>query len=147
MLRIRDVYSGSEFLSIPDTNSSFHPESRIRIKEFRYFNPKNLFLSSRKYDLGCSSRIRILCFYPYRIPDAGVKKASDPGSGSATLIFLQATILYQVLCQDDKLLSFMLFCVIKIIENWMIILAGKSKKFNGVPLHPHARLLPQSSEL
>jgi hypothetical protein len=36
----------------------FHPGSRIRIKEFNYFNPKKWFLSSRKYDLGCSSRIQ-----------------------------------------------------------------------------------------
>ncbi len=52
---------------------------RIRIKEFKYFNPKKLLLSSRKYDPGCSSRIRILIFYPPRIPDPGVKKAPDPG--------------------------------------------------------------------
>jgi hypothetical protein len=32
---------------------------------------------------GSGSRIRI--FYPSRIPDPGVKKAPDPGSGSATL--------------------------------------------------------------
>ncbi len=58
----------------------FHPGSRIRIKEFKYFNPKQWFLSSRKYDPGCSSRIRIPDpdFLP--IPDPGVKKAPDPGS-------------------------------------------------------------------
>jgi hypothetical protein len=33
----------------------FHPGARIHIKEFKYFNPKNCFLSSRKYDPGCSS--------------------------------------------------------------------------------------------
>jgi hypothetical protein len=38
---------------------------------------------SRKYNTVCSSRI--LTFYPSRIPDPGVKKAPDPGSGSATL--------------------------------------------------------------
>jgi hypothetical protein len=27
----------------------------------------------------------VSCFYPSRIPDPGVKKALDPGSGSATL--------------------------------------------------------------
>ncbi len=70
----------------------FHPGSRIqgqkdsqiperiRIKEFKYFNLLKLFLSSRKYDQGCSSRIQIpdpdYEFLP--IPDAGVKKA--PGS-------------------------------------------------------------------
>jgi hypothetical protein len=31
------------------------------------------------------SRIRILTFYPSRIPGPGIKKAPDPGSGSATL--------------------------------------------------------------
>jgi hypothetical protein len=63
----------------------FHPGSRIRIKEFKYFNPKKWFLSSSKYDPGCSSRIRISTFYPSRIPEPWVKKVPDPGSGSATL--------------------------------------------------------------
>jgi hypothetical protein len=48
--------------------TSFHPGSRIRIKEFKYFNLKKWFLSSRKYDPGCSSRI----------PDSGVKKHQIP---------------------------------------------------------------------
>ncbi len=65
--------------------------SLIRIKECNYFNSKKLFLSSLKYDPGCSSRIRILIFYPSRIPDPGVKKAPDPGSGSATLNERQTT--------------------------------------------------------
>ncbi len=69
---------------IPDPNF-FHPGSRISIKEFKYFNPKKLFLSSTKYDPGCTSRNRILTFYPSRIPDPGFKKAPDPGTGSATL--------------------------------------------------------------
>jgi hypothetical protein len=68
VLRIRDVYPGSEFFP-----------SRIRI-EFKYFKPKKLFLNSRKYDPVCASRIRILIFYPSWIPDPGVKKAPDPGS-------------------------------------------------------------------
>jgi hypothetical protein len=82
---------------IPDPGSDFfpsrnclHPGSRIRIKEFKYFNPKKTekwFLSSRKYDPGCSSRIRIrmLTFYPSRIPDPVVKKAPDPGSATLVL--------------------------------------------------------------
>ncbi len=70
-LRIRDVFSESEFFP-----------SRIRIKKSSILT-KKLFLSSRKYDPGCSSRIRI--FNPSRIPDPGVNKALDPGSGSATL--------------------------------------------------------------
>jgi hypothetical protein len=59
----------------------FHPRSqfflsRIRIKEFKYFNPTKWFLRFREYDPGCSSRIRILIFFIYpgsrgqhRIPD------------------------------------------------------------------------------
>jgi hypothetical protein len=41
VLRIRDVYPGSVFFPsrIPDPNC-LHPGSRIRIKEFKYFNPK-----------------------------------------------------------------------------------------------------------
>ncbi len=64
--------------SIPDPNF-FHPgskfsPSRIPIKEFKYFNPKNCFLSSRKYDPCFSSRI--LVFYPSRIQ--GSKKHRIP---------------------------------------------------------------------
>ncbi len=82
VLRIRDVYPGSDFFPsrIPDPNCS-HPGSRIRIKEFKYFKPKKWFLSSRKYDPGCSSRIPDPDpdFLPIpdpgsRIPDPGVKK-------------------------------------------------------------------------
>jgi hypothetical protein len=69
--------------------------SRIRIKEFRYFNPKKWFPSSRKYDLGCSFQIRIpdpdSDFLP--IPDPRVKKAPDPGSGSARLFRLPTSFL------------------------------------------------------
>ncbi len=51
VLRIRDVYPGSEFFP-----------SRIPDPHQRIFLPKNWFLSSRKYGPGCSSRIRILIF-------------------------------------------------------------------------------------
>ncbi len=71
----------SDFFSIPDPYF-FHPGSWILIKEFKYFNPKRWFLSSRKYDPGCSSRIRILIFYPSGVPDPEVKKAPDPGSAT-----------------------------------------------------------------
>jgi hypothetical protein len=84
--RIRDVYPGSRIrlFSIPDPNC-LHPGSRILIKEFKYFNPKKAkkwFLSSKKYDPGCSSRIPDpnVDFLPSRIPDPGVKKAPNPGS-------------------------------------------------------------------
>ncbi len=63
VLRIRDVYPGSEFFPIPDPNF-FHPVSAS--KNFKCFNLNEWFLSSRKYDPGCSSRIRILTFFTYR---------------------------------------------------------------------------------
>jgi hypothetical protein len=66
---------------IPDHGSKFfHPVSRIqgqkdsgsriqiRIKEFQYFLPKQLFLSSRKYDPGCPD------------PDLDFLPILDPGS-------------------------------------------------------------------
>ncbi len=72
VLRIRDVYPGSVF-SIPDPNF-FHRGSRISIKEFNYFSKKKIFFSSRKCDPGCSSRIRILYFYPSRSRIQGSKR-------------------------------------------------------------------------
>ena len=62
MLRIRDVYPGSSFFPIPDPWYELSP-SQIRIKELKYFNPKNP---------GCSSRIWMLTFYPSRILDQDV---------------------------------------------------------------------------
>ncbi len=58
----------------------FHPLCRIRIKEFNYFNPKKWFLSSRKYDSVCSSRIRVLTFYPSWIPDPVSRGHKGTGS-------------------------------------------------------------------
>jgi hypothetical protein len=58
---IRDVYSGYRIRLFPSRirdPSIFHPGSQIHIKEFKYFNQKNSFLRSRKYDPGCSSRIQ-----------------------------------------------------------------------------------------
>jgi hypothetical protein len=76
---------------IPDLNFSIPDlESRIHIKEIDIFlTPVNFFSALRNITRvvhpGCGSRIRILIFYPSRIPNLGVKKAPDPGSGSATL--------------------------------------------------------------
>ncbi len=71
VLRIRDVYSGSDFFP-----SRIWDPDRIRIKEFKILTHKT-FPSSRKYDPKCSSRIRILIFltqpgsrgcpYPYTL--------------------------------------------------------------------------------
>jgi hypothetical protein len=44
--------------------------SRIRNKEFKYFHPKKLLLSSQKYDPGCSSRNRIQGSKKHWIPDS-----------------------------------------------------------------------------
>ena len=79
-------YIGKALLRIPDPGSNFfpsripvpnclHPGSRIRIKEFKYFNPKKpkkCLISFRKYDPGCSSRIPD--------PDADFLPIPDPGS-------------------------------------------------------------------
>jgi hypothetical protein len=79
VLRARDVYPGSRIQLFPSSmldpgSELFPPAFRIRIKEFKYLNPKKWFLSSGKYDLGCSYRIliRILTFYPSQIPHPGV---------------------------------------------------------------------------
>jgi hypothetical protein len=100
VLRIRDVYPVFDFFSIPDPNL-FHHGSRIRIKEFKYFNPEKWFLSSRKYDSGCSSRIRIPDpdpdFLP--IPNPGSRgKKGNPGSGSATLNILKYFLIGYPCC-------------------------------------------------
>ncbi len=77
VLRIRDVYPGSRIrlFSIPDPGSELSP-SRIRIKEFKYFNKKKLILSSRKFDPGCFSGIPDpdADFLPTPIPDPGVNR-------------------------------------------------------------------------
>ncbi len=73
VLRIRDVYTRSEFFPsriwifpIPDPYF-FHHGSTSR--NLSILTPKNWFLSSQKYDPGCSfgSGSRILIFYPSRI--------------------------------------------------------------------------------
>jgi hypothetical protein len=73
---------------IPDPNF-FHPGSLIRIKEFKYFNPKYGFyaLGNMIRVVPTGSRIWIPDPNPdfLPIPDPGAKKAPDPGSRSATL--------------------------------------------------------------
>jgi len=73
--------------SVPDPGSELSP-SRIPYPGSASKNlsilapkkPKKWFLSSRKYDPGCSSRIPD--------PDADFLPIPDPGSGSATLVSL-----------------------------------------------------------
>jgi len=84
---------------IPDPNF-FHPGSGVK-KRFRIPDPhqrisvfftQKMFLSSRKYDPGCSSRIRTLIFYPspkgHRIPDP-----EHRGDDNACLSRLMKTML------------------------------------------------------
>ncbi len=103
----KNIYSAS--LACPGTVSPmiFFP---LRIRIFPIPDPwsasKNLSiltqkmaLSSRKYNSGYSSRIRI--FNLSHITD-GVKKAPDPGSGSATLLWCtlhNIYIVHTVLCR------------------------------------------------
>jgi hypothetical protein len=83
VLRIRDVYSGSEF---------FLPGSRIQGQKDSGSASKNItqkiVSKLSEYDAGCSSPIPdpYLDFLP--IPDPGVQKAPDPGCGSGALIKL-----------------------------------------------------------
>jgi hypothetical protein len=78
VLRIPDVYPGSEFF--PSRIRIF--PSRIAIKEFKYFNPKNGFqaLGNMIRVAHPGSRIHILTFYPSRIPDPGSKGQKGTGS-------------------------------------------------------------------
>jgi hypothetical protein len=100
---------------IPDP-TFFHPGSRIRTvsipdpgsssKNLSILTPKKdkkWFLSSKKYDPGCSSRIPDpdADFLPSRISDPGVKKAPNPGSGSATLITGMLILMFIFLCRPD----------------------------------------------
>ncbi len=74
VLRIRNVYPGSEF---------FHPVSTSATKNWSILTQKIVSKLSEIWS-GLLSRIRILIFYSSWIPDPGVKKAPNPGS--ATLI-------------------------------------------------------------
>jgi hypothetical protein len=73
----------------------------IRNKE--YFEPKNLELSSRKYDAGCLFRIPDLDFFSSRIQ--GDKKAQNPGSGSA-IRNTQISLRTCQCCVQDRILLF-----------------------------------------
>ncbi len=70
--------------SITDPGSDIFP-SRIRIKEFNYFNPK---IVSKIAEIWFGLLLPDPDFLP--IPDSGVKKALDPGS--ATLKSLRSVI-------------------------------------------------------
>jgi hypothetical protein len=54
----------------------------------KFFHPKKWFLSSGKYDPDCSSRIRILTFYPSRNQGSKRHRILDPGSATLSLIMI-----------------------------------------------------------
>ena len=76
--------SGSRirFFSIPDPNCVYPGSSSKNLSILTPKKAKKWFLSSKKYDPGCSSRIQDpdADFLPSRILDPGVKKAPNPGS-------------------------------------------------------------------
>jgi hypothetical protein len=80
VLRIRDANPRSKFFTSrsPDPGSKRFSVPGPDPHQIIYvYLTQKLFISSRKYAPGCSSRIQILIFYPFRIPDPGVKKAPD----------------------------------------------------------------------
>ncbi len=101
---------GSEMF-IPDPGSDFIP-SQIRIfsipdpgstsKNLSILTQKNCFLSSRKYDLGCSSQVRIRIFYPSRIPGSKRHRIPDPGSRIRIRNTEKQKMIYQDLTLTKK---------------------------------------------
>jgi hypothetical protein len=71
------------------------PDPGVRIKEFKYFNPKNCFISSPKHDPGCLFRIWILIFLP--IPDPGSRGQKCTGSQIHNTSCTCTKSLYQTL--------------------------------------------------
>ncbi len=71
-ISVADPGSRIRIFYIPDPGST---RFQIFIKEFKYLS---FFFSSRKYDPICSSRIRILIFYPSRIPGSKRHRIPDP---------------------------------------------------------------------
>jgi hypothetical protein len=71
------------------------------------------FLSSKKYDPGCSSRIPDpdADFLPSWIPDPGVKKAPNPGSGSATLLYIVFFLWIELNISEFPILCKKVACV------------------------------------
>jgi hypothetical protein len=92
VLRIRDVYPGSRIRSFP---------SQIRIISLPDPGSKNSSILTQKIvskhsELWSGFVHPRSGFIPSRIPDPGVKKIPNPGSGSATLVSLLSALgVYQ----------------------------------------------------
>jgi hypothetical protein len=94
VLLIRVVYPGSRIriFSIPDPGSKRFPDPE---SENPHPHERILVLKTEKIFVALGNMIRdvhsgsvssILIFYPSQIPEPGVKRAPDPGSGYATLV-------------------------------------------------------------
>jgi hypothetical protein len=98
VLRIWD----NQIFSIPD-HGSRDPRSRSVSKI------QILFLIFRICDPGCSSHpgSGYLFFTPpgSQIPDPGIKKAQDRGTGSATLLLCNCSLCYSFICITEHLIS------------------------------------------
>jgi hypothetical protein len=88
VLRIRDVYPGSEFFL------SRIPDPKFFRSGFKYLNPKKWSLNSRKYDQGCSSWLlthpgsRIQGSKRHRIPDPDPQHCSYVSVRWREIVFL-----------------------------------------------------------
>jgi hypothetical protein len=104
------AFCGSGML-MPDPGSEFfHPGSRV-VKITDPVSGSAVFLT-QKNDPGCSYRIRI---FPsrIRIPDPGVEKATDPGSGSATLHASEAcSTPHSFIVEEQELFIYPLTCTL-----------------------------------
>ncbi len=128
--------SGSDFFlsRIPDPNCS-HPE-------FEYFNPKTWFLSSRKYDPGCSSRIRILTFYPSRIQGSKRHRIPYTDPQQCKMWHYNAKTSRQIIAIGPR--TFLQFMLLKkkiyrtVVENRIRI---QRLRFDSYLLHKNIRLL------
>ncbi len=103
MLLIQDVYPGSRIRFFPSRIRIISiPEPGSASKNLSILTQK-LFLSSRKYDPGCSPSIRILIFF---FPDTGSR--GQKGTGSRIRIrntALQTKIWYMLWFTGESLLS------------------------------------------
>jgi len=98
VLLIRDVYPGSRIrlFSILGPNC-LHPGSASKnLSILTQKKPIKWFLSSRKYDPGCSpgSRIRMLTFYPSRIPDPGSERHRIPDPDPQLCFFTEKISIF-----------------------------------------------------
>ncbi len=99
--RKKATIPGSDFFPsrIPDPNF-FIPDPGSASKNLSILTPKNSVQSSRKYEPGCSSRNRILTFYPSRIQGSKRHRIPDPEYWRVTWV---TNLLHQYwMCQKER---------------------------------------------